>query len=206
LPLRLPRPQDKINAFWEITKKDLEDRKAELRNKDREMEEMEERHQVEVKVRRHTPGLRVTQCHMGDAPVVLQPRNNDSMLHPLPSPDSLLSVPSPIHVHAATHTISRPVQRLSWPPLPPTPHPQVYKQKVKHLLYEHQAHITALKADAELGLALQQDDFRKRESGLGQDKRSLKQELKEQVGGKGWVLAGEQAAAVSSFTQQVAMK
>ncbi len=38
--------QDKINAFWEITKKDLEDRRAELRNKDREMEEMEERHQV----------------------------------------------------------------------------------------------------------------------------------------------------------------
>ncbi len=42
--------QDKINAFWEITKKELDDRKAELRNKDREMEEMEERHQVEVKV------------------------------------------------------------------------------------------------------------------------------------------------------------
>jgi hypothetical protein len=38
--------QDKINAFWEITKKDLDDRRAELRNKDREMEEMEERHQV----------------------------------------------------------------------------------------------------------------------------------------------------------------
>ena len=29
--------RDKINTFWEITKKDLEDRKAELRNKDREM-------------------------------------------------------------------------------------------------------------------------------------------------------------------------
>lgn len=42
----LVHPQDKINAFWEITKKDLDDRKAELRNKDREMEEMEERHQV----------------------------------------------------------------------------------------------------------------------------------------------------------------
>lgn len=40
-----------MNAFWEITKKDLEDKKAELRNKDREMEEMEERHQVEIKVR-----------------------------------------------------------------------------------------------------------------------------------------------------------
>ena len=36
--------------FWEISKKELEDRKAELRNKDREMEELEERHQVEIKV------------------------------------------------------------------------------------------------------------------------------------------------------------
>lgn len=44
------RLQDKINAFWEITKKDLEDRKADLRNKDRESEELEERHQVEIKV------------------------------------------------------------------------------------------------------------------------------------------------------------
>lgn len=43
--------QDKVNAFWEITKKDLEDRKAELRNKDREIEEMEERQQVEIKVK-----------------------------------------------------------------------------------------------------------------------------------------------------------
>ena len=33
-------------SFWEISKKELEDRKAELRNKDREMEELEERHQV----------------------------------------------------------------------------------------------------------------------------------------------------------------
>ncbi len=43
--------QDKINSFWEITKKELDDKKAEARNKDREMEEMEERHQVEIKVR-----------------------------------------------------------------------------------------------------------------------------------------------------------
>ena len=42
--------QDKINTFWEITKKELDDRKAELRNKDREAEELEERHQVEIKV------------------------------------------------------------------------------------------------------------------------------------------------------------
>uniref|UniRef100_A0A7S0URD1 Growth arrest-specific protein 8 domain-containing protein n=1 Tax=Polytomella parva TaxID=51329 RepID=A0A7S0URD1_9CHLO len=97
--------RDKINAFWEITKKDLEDRKAELRNKDREMEEMEERHQVEIKV---------------------------------------------------------------------------YKQKVKHLLYEHQNNITTLKSDGELALKLQQDEFRKRETELFKDKRDLKLELKEQ--------------------------
>jgi hypothetical protein len=42
--------RDKVNTFWEISKKELEDRKAELRNKDREMEELEERHQVEIKV------------------------------------------------------------------------------------------------------------------------------------------------------------
>mmetsp|Transcript_35535 Transcript_35535/g.78843 ORF Transcript_35535/g.78843 Transcript_35535/m.78843 type:complete len:471 (-) Transcript_35535:833-2245(-) len=97
--------RDKINAFWEITKKELDDRRAELRNKDREMEEMEERHQVEIKV---------------------------------------------------------------------------YKQKVKHLLYEHQNNITTLKADGELALKLQQDEFRKRDGELGKDKRNLKQELKEQ--------------------------
>jgi hypothetical protein len=96
--------QDKVNSFWEITKKDLEDKKAELRNKDREMEEMEERHQVEIKV---------------------------------------------------------------------------YKQKVKHLLYEHQNNVTTLKADGEMALKLQQDEFAKREEELQQDKRSLKLDLKE---------------------------
>jgi hypothetical protein len=97
--------RDKINAFWEITRKDLEDKKAELRNKDREMEEMEERHQVEIKV---------------------------------------------------------------------------YKQKVKHLLYEHQNNITTLKADGDMALKLQQDEFRKNEGEMGRDKRSLKLALKEQ--------------------------
>ena len=41
--------RDKIHTFWEITRRQLEERKAELRNKDREMEESEERHQVEIK-------------------------------------------------------------------------------------------------------------------------------------------------------------
>lgn len=52
---------------------------------------------------------------------------------------------------------------------------------MKHLLYEHQNNITTLKADGELALKLQQDEFRKREGDLGKDKRNLKLELKEQV-------------------------
>ena len=42
--------RDKVNTFWEITKRQLEEKKAELRNKDREMEDAEERHQIEIKV------------------------------------------------------------------------------------------------------------------------------------------------------------
>jgi uncharacterized protein YeeX (DUF496 family) len=58
---------------------------------------------------------------------------------------------------------------------------QIYQQKVKHLLYEQQNNITTLKADAELALKLQQDDFSRREAELNRDKRGLKQELKEQA-------------------------
>jgi len=96
--------RDKINTFWEITKKELEDRKAELRNKDREMEELEERHQVEIKV---------------------------------------------------------------------------YKQKVKHLLYEHQSNVAQLKEAGEMALKLQQEEHRQHEAESKRDKRSLKLELKE---------------------------
>jgi hypothetical protein len=46
--------RDKVNTFWEITKRQLEERKAELRNKDREMEDSEERHQVEIKGNHHS--------------------------------------------------------------------------------------------------------------------------------------------------------
>mmetsp|Transcript_21580 Transcript_21580/g.35747 ORF Transcript_21580/g.35747 Transcript_21580/m.35747 type:complete len:503 (-) Transcript_21580:103-1611(-) len=96
--------RDKINTFWEITKKELEDRKAELRNKDREMEEMEEMHQAEIKV---------------------------------------------------------------------------YKQKVKHLLYEHNNNVTVLKSDAETAVKMLQDENRMKESELKGDKRTLKLDLKE---------------------------
>lgn len=97
--------RDKVNTFWEITKRQLEEKKAELRNKDREMEDAEERHQIEIKV---------------------------------------------------------------------------YKQKVKHLLYEHQNNISELKAESTVALKLAQDENRSSELDLRKDKRSLKVELKEQ--------------------------
>lgn len=97
--------RDKVNTFWEITKRQLEEKKAELRNKDREMEDAEERHQIEIKV---------------------------------------------------------------------------YKQKVKHLLYEHQNNISELKAESTVALKLAQDEHRNNELELRKDKRGLKVEVKEQ--------------------------
>ena len=57
---------------------------------------------------------------------------------------------------------------------------QVYKQKVKHLLYEHQNNISELKAEGTVALKLAQDEHRGNELDLRKDKRSLKVELKEQ--------------------------
>ena len=42
--------QDKIQTFWDITKRELDSCRAELRNKDREIEDLQDRHQVEIKV------------------------------------------------------------------------------------------------------------------------------------------------------------
>ncbi|XP_029780749.1 dynein regulatory complex subunit 4 isoform X2 [Suricata suricatta] len=97
--------RDKIHTFWEITRRQLEEKKAELRNKDREMEEAEERHQVEIKV---------------------------------------------------------------------------YKQKVKHLLYEHQNNLTEMKAEGTVAMKLAQKEHRTQEGALRKDMRALKVELKEQ--------------------------
>ncbi|XP_053934565.1 dynein regulatory complex subunit 4 isoform X2 [Cuculus canorus] len=97
--------RDKIHAFWEITCQQLEEKKAELRNKDREMEEVEERHQVEIKV---------------------------------------------------------------------------YKQKMKHLLSEHQADLTELKVEGTLSKKLTQEDHLVQEMKLQKDTRFLQVKLREQ--------------------------
>ncbi|KAM4018576.1 dynein regulatory complex subunit 4 [Anomaloglossus baeobatrachus] len=97
--------RDKIHTFWEITRRQLEEKKSELRNKDREMEEAEERHQVEIKV---------------------------------------------------------------------------YKQKVKHLLYEHQNNISELKAEGSVSMKLAQKEHHTHESLLRKDMRGLRVDIKEQ--------------------------
>ncbi|XP_036690299.1 dynein regulatory complex subunit 4 isoform X3 [Balaenoptera musculus] len=97
--------RDRIHTFWEITRRQLEEKKAELRNKDREMEEAEERHQVEIKV---------------------------------------------------------------------------YKQKVKHLLYEHQNSLMEMKAEGTVVMKLAQKEQRVQEGTLCRDVRALKVGLKEQ--------------------------
>jgi len=42
--------REKINYFWIVEKKSLEEAKADLRNKDREIQDQEERHQIELKM------------------------------------------------------------------------------------------------------------------------------------------------------------
>ena len=42
--------QDKIQSYWDITRKDLERSRADVRNKDREMEDLQEQQQIELKV------------------------------------------------------------------------------------------------------------------------------------------------------------
>lgn len=56
---------------------------------------------------------------------------------------------------------------------------KVYKQKVKHLLYEYQNNVAHLQADSEKFLQLDREQSALKESQLKKDKRSLKLELKE---------------------------
>lgn len=56
----------------------------------------------------------------------------------------------------------------------------MYKQKVKHLLYEHKNNISELKAEGSVAMKLAQDNHNASELDLRKDKRALKVELKEQ--------------------------
>ncbi|RYG66800.1 hypothetical protein EON64_08930 [archaeon] len=96
--------REKLNYFWIVEKKKLEDKRVELRNKERELQDLEEKHQVEIKI---------------------------------------------------------------------------YKQRLKHLLYEHQNEITHKKTEAEKALKMAQDDDREAEMNFKEDKRVLMITLKE---------------------------
>lgn len=96
--------REKLNYFWIVEKKKLEDKRAELRNKERELQDLEEKHQVEIKI---------------------------------------------------------------------------YKQRLKHLLHEHQNEMTRKKTEAEMALKLAQDEDRGSEADIKEDKRTLNTGLKE---------------------------
>ncbi len=96
--------RDKVGTFWDITKRQLEEARAESRTKDREREELEERHAVEIKV---------------------------------------------------------------------------YKQKVKHLLYEQQNQLAEVRTDAAVSSKVALEDHHEEQAALRRDKRALKIELKE---------------------------
>ncbi len=96
--------REKLNYFWIVEKKKLEDKRVELRNKERELQDLEEKHQVEIKI---------------------------------------------------------------------------YKQRLKHLLFEHQNEITFKKTEAEQALKMAQDDDREVEHDIKEDRRTLNVALKE---------------------------
>ncbi|XP_066251473.1 dynein regulatory complex subunit 4-like [Euwallacea similis] len=97
--------RDKLRTFWEITRIELEESRAKLRNKDRQIEESAEKNEEELKF---------------------------------------------------------------------------YKQKVKHLQYEHQNNLTESKAEALVSLKATQDEHIEQEKELLKDKKNLKSKLREQ--------------------------
>ncbi|XP_046143195.1 dynein regulatory complex subunit 4 isoform X2 [Osmia bicornis bicornis] len=97
--------RDKLRTFWEITRRQLDEARATIRNKEREKEEFAEKHEAELKL---------------------------------------------------------------------------YKQKVKHLMYEHQTNLSETKADHMVALKIAQDDHVLQENELIKDKLELKRLQKEQ--------------------------
>nr|XP_034179746.1 dynein regulatory complex subunit 4 isoform X2 [Osmia lignaria] len=97
--------RDKLRTFWEITRRQLDEARATIRNKEREKEEFAEKHEAELKL---------------------------------------------------------------------------YKQKVKHLMYEHQTSLSETKADHMVALKIAQDDHVLQENELIKDKLELKRLQKEQ--------------------------
>ena len=158
--------RDKINTFWEITKKELEDRKAELRNKDREMEELEERHQVEIKVYKQKVKHLLYE-HQNNVSQLKEEQVCGRKARGRPTTCARLS-------RARRHppgtllvpTVSPPARVLTSPPRATAAAAAAIAA-------------TAARSVQERALKLQLEEHRLRESESKKDKRSLKLELKE---------------------------
>lgn len=98
--------RQRMQYFWLVGKKELEDKQAELRNKEREFQDLEEKHKIEIKI---------------------------------------------------------------------------YKQRLKHLVFQNQDQLTALKKEAQITLKNIEDEHRITERELKQDIRALKVAAKEQT-------------------------
>ncbi|KAF6199013.1 hypothetical protein GE061_007036 [Apolygus lucorum] len=94
--------RDKLRTFWEITRQQQEENKSELRNKDRALEEADEKHQTELKE---------------------------------------------------------------------------FNERVKHLMYEHQNHLTEVKAENMVSLRQTQEEFQKQEATLIEEKEELNKNI-----------------------------
>ena len=62
-----------------------------------------------------------------------------------------------------------------------SPYLQVYKQKVKHMLYDHQNDISALKVQIEAASKEATQNCSAQQQALQEDKANLKQQLRQQV-------------------------
>lgn len=58
---------------------------------------------------------------------------------------------------------------------------QVYKQKVKHLLYDHSRNTLEMKAEMQEGAHRMQEEWNKQEKELWEHVHQLKQQKREQV-------------------------
>jgi hypothetical protein len=97
--------RQRVNYFWIVAKKEAEDRAAELRNKQREMSDLDEKNDIEVKI---------------------------------------------------------------------------FKQRVKHLVFQNLDQLTELKKEAQIELKNNEDEHRVNQRELKSDIRSLKIQKKEQ--------------------------
>eukprot|EP01018_Ginkgo_biloba_P011164 Gb_25431 [translate_table: standard] len=201
--------RDKIAAFWEIKKKDYEHLKAELLIKDRNIEELQQRHQDEIKRHKQVCCNKTSLVEMTGAllrhffmdiiasygflihSLTAEEDKSDHSLENLKDQATSAGYFEKSYMYHAgresllcfvIHTTFCDVNALiSFRPffIKFESSGHVYNQKMKHLLYEQQNIIATLKSEHELTAIMQREQAAKREAELLNDNRCLKQKLKE---------------------------